>query len=169
MIFLLTICCVHLLFLIKCLDHKLTCPCTQELQVLVFDHMQPSFSLLLLLHAKDLQRLQESNISELGAPLFQHCRCIVAPRGSLLPLPSRKLETLKGSISTLLLFFNYIPAWFWAIWRKPFIGFSFHELIATQPGSLALRWCQPSPPCTRYTAYKGNQNISLSERQQWIY
>lgn len=95
---------------------------------------------------------------------FNTARCIIAPRGSLLPSPSRKSETLKGSISTLLPLFNYIPAWFWAVWRKSFIGFGFHRLIATQPGSLALRWCQPSPPCTRYTAYKGNQNTSLSEK-----
>ena len=59
MIFLPAIRCAHLSPFIKCLDHKLTCPCTHGLQVLMFDYMQPSFSLSLLFHAKGSSRFPE--------------------------------------------------------------------------------------------------------------
>lgn len=52
MIVLPTVLYTHFSSLIKCLGCKLTSPCTQGLQVLIFDYVLLSFSLLLLSHAK---------------------------------------------------------------------------------------------------------------------
>lgn len=175
MIFLPTIRCPHLPSLIKCLDHKLTCPCTQGLQVLIFDYLQPSFSLLLLSHAKGRSRFPEAagiKHFRAGSSIISILQVHYCPSRLITSSAFKEIGDLEG-INKYIITLVQLHSCLILSHLKEAIHWI--QLSRAHCYSLALRWCHPllvqGTLPTRVIGtrryLKGSNEYIRNEAQRW--
>lgn len=158
--------------LIKCLDYKLTCLCTQGLQVLIFDYMQPSFSLSLLFHAKGRNRFPEvagikhfragSSIISIPQVHYSSSRLITS-------FVFKEIGDLEGINKYIITLVQLHSCLILSRLEEDIHWIQLSRADCYTAGQLSSEVVPAVPSLYKVHCLQGNQNTSLSERQQWIY